>query len=153
MSSHRALSCCKHYPSLKLHLYCTPTEGGTFNVCTAYACPCCHLVTQVLVANGFSNDTKVVIAGLSNTYTHYITTFEEYQVLSLPSSPTLSCTYLRMYVVSTNMVFLLPSGTALRRCLYHLRPPHSAGLHTGVRQDGCGNGQGECSTVVHCRRT
>lgn len=36
-------------------------------------------VYQVLVANGFSKDTKVVIAGLSNTYTHYITTFEEYQ--------------------------------------------------------------------------
>ena len=26
-----------------------------------------------------ARDTKVVVAGLSNTYTHYITTFEEYQ--------------------------------------------------------------------------
>ena len=26
-----------------------------------------------------NNNTKVVVAGLSNTYTHYITTFEEYQ--------------------------------------------------------------------------
>ena len=25
-------------------------------------------------------DTKVVLAGMANVYTHYITTFEEYQV-------------------------------------------------------------------------
>jgi neutral ceramidase len=36
-------------------------------------------VYNTLIANGYSADTKVVIAGLSNTYTHYITTFEEYQ--------------------------------------------------------------------------
>eukprot|EP00095_Tigriopus_kingsejongensis_P005560 maker-scaffold736_size104543-snap-gene-0.19 protein:Tk05560 transcript:maker-scaffold736_size104543-snap-gene-0.19-mRNA-1 annotation:"hypothetical protein DAPPUDRAFT_309106" len=31
------------------------------------------------IANGAPEDSKVVIAGLSNVYTHYITTFEEYQ--------------------------------------------------------------------------
>lgn len=34
---------------------------------------------DVAVANGAPADTKVTIAGLSNAYTHYITTFEEYQ--------------------------------------------------------------------------
>lgn len=53
-----------------------------------YSTPVCVVlfVLQALVAYGFSNDTKVVIAGLSNTYTHYITTYEEYQVLPLPES-------------------------------------------------------------------
>ncbi|XP_033099666.1 neutral ceramidase-like isoform X2 [Anneissia japonica] len=38
-------------------------------------------VHQVLVNNGLpANSTKVVIAGLSNTYSDYITTLEEYQV-------------------------------------------------------------------------
>ncbi|XP_071952076.1 uncharacterized protein [Antedon mediterranea] len=38
-------------------------------------------VLQVLVANGLKADsTKVLIAGLSNTYSDYITTLEEYQV-------------------------------------------------------------------------
>ena len=36
---------------------------------------------QVLVSEGFPNDTVVVIAGLSNGYSHYVTTFEEYQVI------------------------------------------------------------------------
>lgn len=31
------------------------------------------------LANGASPSSKVVVAGLSNVYTHYITTFEEYQ--------------------------------------------------------------------------
>ena len=34
---------------------------------------------QTATANGASPATKVVIAGLSNVYSHYITTFEEYQ--------------------------------------------------------------------------
>ena len=42
------------------------------------------LIYQILVENGksqgFSNDTVVVIAGLSNTYADYVTTFAEYQV-------------------------------------------------------------------------
>ena len=32
------------------------------------------------VLNGGPTNTKTVIAGLSNVYTHYVTTFEEYQV-------------------------------------------------------------------------
>lgn len=38
-------------------------------------------VRATLVSNGngeFDNSTKIVIAGLSNTYSQYITTFEEY---------------------------------------------------------------------------
>lgn len=36
---------------------------------------------QESVSNGGPSNTKTVIAGLSNLYTHYITTFEEYQVI------------------------------------------------------------------------
>ena len=38
-------------------------------------------VKKVLIANGFPSDVTVVIAGLSNTYSDYVTTFEEYQVI------------------------------------------------------------------------
>ena len=44
-------------------------------------------VRNALVNNGFSADARVVIAGLSNTYASYITTYEEYQV---ELSPTIS---------------------------------------------------------------
>uniref|UniRef100_A0A7N5ZXN6 Neutral ceramidase n=1 Tax=Anabas testudineus TaxID=64144 RepID=A0A7N5ZXN6_ANATE len=37
-------------------------------------------VQQELESEGTFRDTEVVIAGLSNVYTHYITTYEEYQV-------------------------------------------------------------------------
>ncbi|XP_053269667.1 neutral ceramidase [Pleuronectes platessa] len=37
-------------------------------------------VQQELQSEGTFKDTEVVIAGLSNVYTHYITTYEEYQV-------------------------------------------------------------------------
>ncbi|XP_026172018.1 neutral ceramidase isoform X2 [Mastacembelus armatus] len=37
-------------------------------------------VKQELESQGTFRDTQVVIAGLSNVYTHYITTYEEYQV-------------------------------------------------------------------------
>lgn len=37
-------------------------------------------IKQTLLSHGFPDDTLVVIAGLSNTYVSYITTFEEYQV-------------------------------------------------------------------------
>ena len=38
-------------------------------------------VMAALEQNGFNTDSaKVVITGLSNTYSHYVTTFEEYQV-------------------------------------------------------------------------
>lgn len=38
-------------------------------------------VKNTLITNGngeFGNDTQIVIAGLTNTYSQYITTFEEY---------------------------------------------------------------------------
>ena len=37
-------------------------------------------IFQTLIANGMSPDTVSVIAGLSNDYSDYVTTFEEYQV-------------------------------------------------------------------------
>ena len=40
-------------------------------------------VKEVLVAYGnreFGDDTYIVIAGLTNAYSQYITTFEEYQI-------------------------------------------------------------------------
>ena len=40
------------------------------------------VVFQELESEGTLKDTDVVIAGLSNIYTHYITTYEEYQVTS-----------------------------------------------------------------------
>ena len=47
-------------------------------------------VKAVLVASGkdrgFNEDSVMVIAGLSNTYADYVTTFEEYQVGSSCSS-------------------------------------------------------------------
>ncbi|XP_064644788.1 uncharacterized protein LOC135498445 [Lineus longissimus] len=39
-----------------------------------------NAVLKSLVSKGFSPDTKTVIAGLSNTYSDYIATFEEYQI-------------------------------------------------------------------------
>eukprot|EP00064_Thunnus_orientalis_P019187 superscaffoldBa00004687_g19302 len=37
-------------------------------------------VKQELESEGMFRDSEVVIAGLSNVYTHYITTYEEYQL-------------------------------------------------------------------------
>lgn len=37
-------------------------------------------VKQTLLDNGFPKDAIVVIAGLSNTYSDYVATYEEYQV-------------------------------------------------------------------------
>lgn len=48
-------------------------------------------VKKVLLENGFPSDVTVVIAGLSNTYSDYVTTFEEYQVR------TWSCTMVVMF--------------------------------------------------------
>ena len=46
-------------------------------------CVCvCVCVCQELQSDGAFRDLEVVIAGLSNIYTHYITTYEEYQVHS-----------------------------------------------------------------------
>lgn len=41
---------------------------------------CVVTVSQELESQGTLKDMEVVIAGLSNVYTHYITTYEEYQV-------------------------------------------------------------------------
>lgn len=38
-------------------------------------------VKKVLIDSGFPSNATVVIAGLSNTYSDYVTTFEEYQVI------------------------------------------------------------------------
>ncbi|KAK1322445.1 Neutral ceramidase [Acorus calamus] len=49
-------------------------------------------VKETLIANGngeFDDDTHVVIAGLSNTYSQYITTFEEYQQQRYEAASTL----------------------------------------------------------------
>ena len=40
-----------------------------------------NTVRKTLLDNGFPSNVAVVIAGLSNTYSDYVTTFEEYQVL------------------------------------------------------------------------
>lgn len=37
-------------------------------------------VRDVLIKNKYPTDTRVVIAGLSNTYSGYITTYEEFEV-------------------------------------------------------------------------
>ena len=41
-----------------------------------------NVVRKTLLDNGFPSNVSVVIAGLSNTYSDYVTTFEEYQVLT-----------------------------------------------------------------------
>ncbi|XP_034425714.1 neutral ceramidase isoform X1 [Hippoglossus hippoglossus] len=46
-------------------------------------------VQQELQSEGTFEDTEVVIAGLSNIYTHYITTYEEYQVQRYEGASTL----------------------------------------------------------------
>lgn len=37
-------------------------------------------IKNALISNGGDANTEVVLAGLSNTYTSYIATYEEYQV-------------------------------------------------------------------------
>lgn len=51
--------------------------------CDHNLCAC-----QELESEGMFRDSEVVIAGLSNVYTHYITTYEEYQVPKRCSTPT-----------------------------------------------------------------
>lgn len=46
-------------------------------------------VQEELQSDGAFEDLHVVIAGLSNTYTHYITTFEEYQVQRYEAASTI----------------------------------------------------------------
>lgn len=68
------------------------------------------------VANGGPSNTKTVIAGLSNVYTHYITTFEEYQVSQL---------FILFYAVIPKFVI---AGPTLRRCFYYLRTAFSLSI-------------------------
>ncbi|PVD38057.1 hypothetical protein C0Q70_00667 [Pomacea canaliculata] len=46
-------------------------------------------VVQTLISNGLPLDTSSVIAGLSNDYTHYVATFEEYQVQRYEAASTI----------------------------------------------------------------
>ena len=46
-------------------------------------------VTNALLANGASSDIRVVTAGLSNSYSHYIATYEEYTVQRYEGASTL----------------------------------------------------------------
>ena len=39
-----------------------------------------YIVIQAMIGSGAPKNTTIVIAGLSNTYADYITTYEEYQV-------------------------------------------------------------------------
>lgn len=47
-------------------------------------------VCQELQSGGAFGDVEVVIAGLSNVYTHYITTYEEYQVHTVAVLPVIN---------------------------------------------------------------
>lgn len=55
-----------------------PARFHTYSMSCDHAV--CVVVVKELQSEGAFRDTDVVIAGLSNVYTHYITTFEEYQV-------------------------------------------------------------------------
>lgn len=66
-----------------------------------YLCVC-----QELQSEGAFRDVEVVIAGLSNIYTHYITTFEEYQV----------CTFALLY--STYQSFIVMPSTSCDLLLF-----------------------------------
>jgi len=48
-----------------------------------------NTVRQTLLENGYGNDTVVVIAGLTNAYSHYITTNEEYHIQRYEGASTL----------------------------------------------------------------
>ena len=55
-------------------------------------------VKKVLVENGFTNDVTVVIAGLSNTYSDYVTTFEEYQVHAVTNILKITCLHMCVFL-------------------------------------------------------
>lgn len=65
-------------------------QACTLNPTSRVSCDrVCVCVCQELQSEGAFRDVQVVIAGLSNIYTHYITTFEEYQVrIPAPQSST-----------------------------------------------------------------
>ncbi|XP_037547223.1 neutral ceramidase [Nematolebias whitei] len=77
-------------------------------------------VREELESEGTFKDTEVVIAGLSNIYTHYITTYEEYQVQRYEGASTIFgphtlTAYLHKYrglarAIAQNKVSELPAG-------------------------------------------
>ncbi|XP_038591585.1 neutral ceramidase [Micropterus salmoides] len=77
-------------------------------------------VKQELESEGAFKDTEVVIAGLSNIYTHYITTYEEYQVQRYEGASTIYgphtlSAYLQKYkglarAIAQDRVSELPAG-------------------------------------------
>uniref|UniRef100_A0A4W6EAQ9 Neutral ceramidase n=1 Tax=Lates calcarifer TaxID=8187 RepID=A0A4W6EAQ9_LATCA len=77
-------------------------------------------VKQELESEGTFRDTEVVIAGLSNVYTHYITTYEEYQVQRYEGASTIYgphtlSAYLHKYrglarAIAQDKVSELPAG-------------------------------------------
>lgn len=80
-------------------------------------------VKTSLVSNGFTSDAVVVIAGLSNTYSDYVATYEEYQVS--PSPPSLASPQNCIH-------FCVVIGSALWRSLHSVWATHSGRLRSGV---------------------
>merc|ERR1719369_132676 len=77
----------------------------------------------VLTVTQGSEDIKVVLAGLSNVYTHYITTFEEYQKQRYEAASTIYGPHtLRAYQTQYKMLTeKLASGGKLKS---DVRPPN-----------------------------
>lgn len=78
------------------------------------------------INNGGPSSVKTVIAGLSNGYTHYITTFEEYQVKFSELS----------FFKLPNQIIAILCGTdsTIRRCLDHLWTAYSFRLPGSVQE-------------------
>ena len=77
-----------------------------------------EMVRQTMIAEGMSTNTTVVIAGLTNAYSSYVTTVEEYGVGYY--------SYLKVSNYSCSCVWSL--GTKVRRRFHHLWPEHLGGL-------------------------
>lgn len=59
-------------------------------------------VKETLISNGngeFDDDTHVVIAGLTNTYSQYVATFEEYEQQRYEVNPKKSLQFLRLVFI------------------------------------------------------
>lgn len=95
---------CRH-----IHLIPPAVSHVTIPVC----------VCQELQSEGAFQDVEVVIAGLSNIYTHYITTFEEYQV----------CTFALLYATYQSFIVMpsTPCHPLLFRCNDMKAPQPSLG--------------------------
>ncbi|TKS89297.1 Neutral ceramidase [Collichthys lucidus] len=95
-------------------------------------------VKQELESEGAFSDSEVVIAGLSNVYTHYITTYEEYQVQRYEGASTIYgphtlSAYLQKYrglarAIAQDRVWELPIGPQppfFEKNLFNLLPAAS----------------------------